>query len=265
MATPLAQLLDIVMSDTEARADFARSPEAFMSEHGYQHLDADDVQEALFVLADGSPPAEAGALIESGRAIDDLDASERHGLDGAIAGLGNALHSLFGGDALDVIDPAELDDVAADDDSGDPTAADVSERDDDDDDQDDEDEPDDLDDQDAGGDRLDPSNAAVSAVHTGPGDPADPADPTAETDETALLDRDHELATNDDGDAPGDLGDASDGSVDDLDGLGSIEDSGISPIDLDDLHPIVEELPLSPEPLPPVPEEFDDGWGDVII
>lgn len=56
MATPLAQLLQDVIHEPEIRAQFAASPESFLADHGYEHLDAADLREALYALADGAAP-----------------------------------------------------------------------------------------------------------------------------------------------------------------------------------------------------------------
>jgi len=221
MATPLAQLLDLVLSDADARDGFADGPADFMVRHGYEHLDADDVQEALFVLADGSPPAMATVLIDGGRAVDTLDPAERGGLAGAIAGLSRAFVSMFGVDVPEYDDPAELDSDAeqatdgpsdAFDDEGDDRSEDEGD--------------------DEGDDRSDDDNAALgsTAVDTPVDDGLD-------------LARSERPSDNDDSD-----------DSDDPDFIDVLE--GLDRLD---------EVPLSPEPLPSVPEEFDDGWGDVII
>jgi len=221
MATPLAQLLDLVLTDADARDGFADAPADFMARHGYEHLDADDVQEALFVLADGSPPAMATVLIDGGRAVDTLDPAERGGLDGAIAGLSRAFVSMFGVDVPEYDDPAELDSDAeqatdgpsdAFDDEGDDRSEDEGD--------------------DEGDDRSDDDNAELgsTAVDTPVDDGLD-------------LARSERPSDNDDSD-----------DSDDPDFIDVLE--GLDRLD---------EVPLSPEPLPSVPEEFDDGWGDVII
>lgn len=119
MATPLADLLDGVLHDAEVRAEFAASPEVFLHEHGYAELDAADVQEALFILADGAPPAEAAALNSGGRSIDDLDDLDGAGLGGAAAGLAAAVASITG-DELLADDPADLDGLPDHDTADDP-------------------------------------------------------------------------------------------------------------------------------------------------
>ena len=213
MATPLAQLLDLVLSDADARDGFADAPADFMVRHGYEHLDADDVQEALFVLADGSPPAMATVLIDGGRAVDTLDPAERGGLAGAIAGLSRAFVSMFGVDVPEYDDPAELDSDAEQATDG-PSDAFADEG------------------ADEGDDRSDDDNAALgsTAVDTPVDDGLD-------------LARSERPSDNDDSD-----------DSDDPDFIDVLE--GLDRLD---------EVPLSPEPLPSVPEEFDDGWGDVII
>lgn len=112
MATPLAELLDTVLFDTRVREQFRQAPESFLRSAGYDELDAADVQEAMLVLADGSPPIRAGQLIAGGEAIgdpadlDDLDGAATAGLLGAAQGLVVAL------DAMPIEehdDPATLD------------------------------------------------------------------------------------------------------------------------------------------------------------
>ncbi len=110
MATPLARLVHDVLHDPEVRAQFAASPESFLVDHGHDHLDAADLREAFFVLADGSAPDDASDYRTGGRAMGDDD------LDGgsATAGLSGALAAIFGS-VVDVdlgADPTSLDDVA---------------------------------------------------------------------------------------------------------------------------------------------------------
>ncbi len=91
MATPLHQLVNTVLREPGAREQFLLAPEAFLRSAGYRELDAADVQEALFVLADGSEPARSEQLLAGGRAIGDpaeLDGLD--GLDGADGGLAAA-------------------------------------------------------------------------------------------------------------------------------------------------------------------------------
>jgi len=221
MATPLAELLDLVLSDADARDGFADAPADFMVRHGYEHLDADDVQEALFVLADGSPPAMATVLIDGGRAVDTLDPAERGGLAGAIAGLSRAFVSMFGVDVPEYDDPAELDSDAEQATDG-PSDAFDDEGDDRSDDESDDRSEDEGDDQ--GNDNAELGSTAVDT----------PVDVGLD------LARSERPSDNDDSDDP-DL-------IDVLEGLDRLDD-----------------VSLAPEPLPPVPEEFDDGWGDVII
>ncbi|MFW2332336.1 hypothetical protein [Ilumatobacter sp.] len=90
MATPLSELLDAVLTDAGAREQFRLAPEAFLRSAGYRDLDAADVQEALFVLADGSEPVRAGRLLDGARSIGDpadLDGLDDRGLAGAGDGL----------------------------------------------------------------------------------------------------------------------------------------------------------------------------------
>lgn len=106
MATPLSEVLGAVINDPTIRAEFAAGPETFLAGHGYAELDGADVREALYILADGSPSAEAEALSGGGDAIDGLDAQ---GLAGAAAGLSLALAALTGEPDLVGADPADLD------------------------------------------------------------------------------------------------------------------------------------------------------------
>jgi hypothetical protein len=112
MTTPLATLLHGVLHDAEVRADFVASPDAFLADHGWPDLDAEDLREALLVLADGAPAVLAGALVTGAEAIDD-DASLSAG-----AGLRDALAAIAGSESTDAEvlgadpdhDPADLDD-----------------------------------------------------------------------------------------------------------------------------------------------------------
>ena len=114
MATPLAQLLQDVIHEPEIRAQFAASPESFLADHGYEHLDAADLREALYVLADGAAPDAAAGYQAGGDAIDaDTDPAEQGGLAGAAAGLLDALAGI-GGALLPIElshDPSHLDDT----------------------------------------------------------------------------------------------------------------------------------------------------------
>jgi hypothetical protein len=117
MATPLLQLLRGMIDDPEVRAEFADGPMDYLGRHGYESIDAADVREALLIMADGAPTAEAVQLHAGGEAIDPTGAD---GLAGAAAGLRGALAAMTG----DVhIDPAHLDGLddaeAATDESGD--------------------------------------------------------------------------------------------------------------------------------------------------
>jgi hypothetical protein len=103
MATPLVQLLRGMIDDPAVRAEFADGPMDYLGRHGYESIDAADVREALLIMADGAPTAEAVQLHAGGEAIDPTGAD---GLAGAAAGLGGALAAMTG----DVhIDPAHLD------------------------------------------------------------------------------------------------------------------------------------------------------------
>ena len=104
MATPLVQLLRGVIDDPAVRAEFADGPMDFLSRHGYEHLDAADVREALMIMADGAPTSEATQLHTGGEAI---DSEGGDGLAGAATGLGSALGAITAADVD--IDPADLD------------------------------------------------------------------------------------------------------------------------------------------------------------
>ncbi|TPW12810.1 MAG: hypothetical protein FD127_2414 [Acidimicrobiaceae bacterium] len=112
MATPLSDLFDRVINDPETRTEFAADPEAFLHEHGYTALDAADVQEVMYILADGSPPATAVGYVAAGNSIGDLDPDMQHGLTGAASALGTAVAVIAPGTVepvVDPVDPGELD------------------------------------------------------------------------------------------------------------------------------------------------------------
>lgn len=117
MATPLAELLDAILFDPTVREHFQQSSEHFLRNAGHEHLDAADIQEALFVLADGSPPLRAEQLIAGGHAIgdpvdldglDDLDSDGFDAADGLVA----AIEAMVL-DEPGVDDPQTLDDDTA--------------------------------------------------------------------------------------------------------------------------------------------------------
>lgn len=130
MATPLSDLFDRVINDPETRTEFAAGPEAFLHEHGYTALDAADVQEVMYILADGSPPATAVGYVAAGNSIGELDPDMQHGLAGAASALGTAVAVIDPATfepPVDPVDPGELDGLddaddaadSADDDTGD--------------------------------------------------------------------------------------------------------------------------------------------------
>lgn len=118
MATPLHQLVDTVLFDPAERELFRQAPETYLRTAGYDDLDAADVQEAMFVLADGASPDRADLLITGGRAIGDvanvddlaIDGTDDVGLEGAGDAFGSALEALplevDEIDGLDVVDDA---------------------------------------------------------------------------------------------------------------------------------------------------------------
>lgn len=120
MATPLADLLRAVLTDDTVRQAAGRSPSAFLQDHGWEHLDAADLREAMLVLADGSPSAEAVIWVEGGEAIDpDADLAD------ALVAAAAALPADGASDLL-ADDPAGLDgDGDSDSDSPNDTADDA--------------------------------------------------------------------------------------------------------------------------------------------
>jgi hypothetical protein len=120
MATPLVQLLRGMIDDPAVRAEFADGPMDYLGRHGYGSLDAADVREALLIMADGAPTAEAVQLHAGGEAI---DAEAGDGLAGAAAGLGGALAAMTGDIDIDPADLDGLDDADAATDEDDPLEA----------------------------------------------------------------------------------------------------------------------------------------------
>lgn len=134
MATPLSDLFDRVINDPETRTEFAAGPEAFLHEHGYTALDAADVQEVMYILADGSPPATAVGYVAAGNSIGDLDPDMQHGLTGAASALGTAVAVIAPATVepvVDPVDPGELDGLDDTDDADDVYDADAAGIDDD--------------------------------------------------------------------------------------------------------------------------------------
>ena len=119
MATPLADLIGQVINDTEAQSAFAAGPESFLEAHGYTDIDAADIREAFYILADGSPPAEAAGYVAAGDAIDELDTELQSGLGGAAAGLGVAVAIIMPVDLDLAEDPGALDGLDDTDDTDD--------------------------------------------------------------------------------------------------------------------------------------------------
>jgi hypothetical protein len=120
MATPLADLLRTVLTDDSARLAAGRTPSAFLHEHGWEHLDAADLREAMLVLADGAPTVEATVWVTGSDAIDG-DGDVGDALATAIA--------TFGSDLVDLVDLDDLgtpddDAIEDDEDDGDPDTGD---------------------------------------------------------------------------------------------------------------------------------------------
>ncbi|MCB0998155.1 MAG: hypothetical protein KDB40_02570 [Acidimicrobiales bacterium] len=266
MATPLARLLQDVLHEPDVRAQFAAGPESFFADHGYDHLDAADVREALFVLADGAEPEAAGDYQSGADAIGDTPGlAELDGIAGAAAGLASAVARILGAPQLDdPTDPAELDDLAdrfggadADDPGPDPS---------------------DHDDRDDGDDADADDDAADGRGPDADGDPADPADTADTADRSAL----GHAGSSDD--ASTDLDDRGLDDVDDLE-LDDLElddldlDGGLpgattgATTGLDDLDALDRPTELFSSDVPrtdPVPDdaphggELGDGWDDLI-
>ncbi|MEK7425790.1 MAG: hypothetical protein AAB131_18355 [Actinomycetota bacterium] len=238
MATPLSDLFDRVINDPETRTEFAAGPEAFLHEHGYTALDAADVQEVMYILADGSPPATAVGYVAAGNSIGDLDPDMQHGLTGAASALGTAVAVIAPvtvEPVVDPVDPGELDGL---DDTDDDT-----------------DDADDVDDADAAGidDDVDPGDL-------------DPDDLDAATRDTRGLDA---VAHNTDG--RGSL-DSLDSGSPDLDGSGR-PDADIT-ADADAFDVLDAILLDPPDPSATVDhastdttttdDSAGDGWDEII-
>ena len=58
----LLQLVEALVSDPEAKADYGRDPDGYLSQRGFGDLDANDVTEALGHAADSFPPALASQV-----------------------------------------------------------------------------------------------------------------------------------------------------------------------------------------------------------
>lgn len=261
MATPLARLLQDVLHEPDVRAQFAAGPESFFADHGYDHLDAADVREALSVLADGAEPEAAGDYQSGADAIGDTPGiADLDGIAGAAAGLASAVARILGTPVLDdPTDPAELDDLADRFDDADLVPSDH-----------DADDADDGDD-----DRSDGDDDADAAPGGDPSDTADASAPVGTADRNALghagssddtaVDRDDldldELDDLDDLDVEGGIPGAAAGATT---GLG----------DFDDVDPFDRPTELFSSDVPrtdPVPDdtshgsgEVGDGWDDLI-
>ena len=107
MATPLRDLLHELRHDTEVQARFHSSPGEYLHEHGWSDLDAADLQEAMLLLADAAPAAEAADWISVGTAIDADHDDPAAALDRALGTVTDRTP-----DALDE-DPDLLDDRTA--------------------------------------------------------------------------------------------------------------------------------------------------------
>lgn len=224
MSTPLAQLFDHVINDPDARARFAGSPEDFLRDHGYNDLDASDVQEALFVLADGSAPSDAARLIDGGRAIDSVDDPD-DGVAGAAAALGAALRSMAGFDVD--LDPGRLDGLDDTDDPADDQADHELQHVD----------PDDADDSD---DSEDSDESETADVDQRGGIASAFDDVSTDDGEQTRLDE-LDDAMDDELDALADV-------FDDVHGLRQADESFAAP----------DAAPTLPD------DEVDDGWNDIV-
>ena len=277
MSTPLGDLIRSVLTDPDAQAAFASAPEAFLLDHGYTELEPQDVREALYVLADGSPPETAVRLVAGGDALADLDGDE-HGIGAAAAGLLGALHAMD--PSQDLTDPSDLDgwddDTDADADADADAGADA----------------DDVTDDADGTGAEDDGRAHGGHDHDGHDDgahldrdaaPAEPRDTAADdaADAASTSDGDPraihlgDLGTGDpDDDLDGDLDRDLDRDLDhDLDGdavgidAGDLHGVDVTPDPFTTLPDLDTDLsPLVPDTTAPVLPEDDpgDGWDDVI-
>lgn len=112
MATPLADLLNGLRNDTGMRADFELSPAEFLDAHGWGSLDATDLQEACYILADGAPPDDAARWLAGGEALGagDGDGDAAGALVTALAAVAPATFDLDPAD-LDGLDELDADDA----------------------------------------------------------------------------------------------------------------------------------------------------------
>lgn len=120
MATPLGELLRQLRTDTDVQTRFHQSPAEYLHEHGWGDLDAADMHEALLLLADAAPAAEAADWIAAGESIEPTALDAAAALDVAVASLhdGGTDGSTGDTDDLDDIDtfaesdPDDLDGIA---------------------------------------------------------------------------------------------------------------------------------------------------------
>jgi hypothetical protein len=102
MATPLADLLNGLVSDIDMRGEFEHSPREFLDAHGWRSLDVADLQEACYVLADGAPSDDAARWLAGGDALGLSDGDAADAMVGALVAIAPAAFDL---------DPADLDDL----------------------------------------------------------------------------------------------------------------------------------------------------------
>jgi hypothetical protein len=104
-ATPLIQLLGELSNEPEARTAFGADPAGFLARSGHAGLDPSDLHEALGVMAEGLPTAEAAGLVETATLVDSAfvdsgDTSEAGDIDFG-AGSGDAIETPDSDDALE--------------------------------------------------------------------------------------------------------------------------------------------------------------------
>jgi hypothetical protein len=91
MSTPLRELIARLADDPSTQATFAADPVAFLGDHGWADLDAQDVESALGALVQELPVDHAARLGEAVAAKDSIDG----GPAGAVSGL-EAIAGRFG-------------------------------------------------------------------------------------------------------------------------------------------------------------------------
>ena len=85
--TSLHQLLSGIVFDDGTRAAYRDDPDGFLRDRGYDHLDAEDVDEAILLFADELPPTQAEVLVGVG-------GETLAGSDGAARELGRLVEAL---------------------------------------------------------------------------------------------------------------------------------------------------------------------------